>query len=395
MWFDRIDVQGASSLDLVTSKLSRAIIFVGSLIVVIAVASDHAAAETPYDTSPRDDQTRQLVEAAIAHGKLPGAVVCIADREKIRYLAAMGDRQVDPTREPMTTDTVFDLASITKPVATATSVMLLLQRGEIQLDDPVSKHLVEFTGAGRETITVGQLLLHTGGLIADNALSDYSAGRATAWQRICNLSLKSDPGTKFIYSDVGYIVLGELVHRVSGQRLDQFSAEHIFQPLKMTDTTFNPAAELIPRIAPTERRDGTWIRGQVHDPRAFLMEGVAGHAGLFSTAGDLVRYGQMMLRDDSEQGNVLSRETIAVMTQPHDVFRGNRTLGWDHSSPYSRNGGAMRSPSAYGHGGFTGTVLWIDPETEMIFVFLSSRLHPDGEGEVNTLAGEIATIWQH
>ena len=180
---------------------------------------------------------------------------------------------------------------------------------------------------------------------------------------------------------------------MSGQTLDVFAAEQVFRPLGMMETTYNPGPDLSARAAPTERRGDDWMRGEVHDPRAFRLGGVAGHAGLFSTAGDLVTYGQMMLQQgQSGAAKILSPRAFSMMTRPREIPRGTRTFGWDHRTGYSRNRGKSLSESAFGHGGFTGTVIWIDPEKQLVFVFLSNRLHPDGKGTVNGLAGEIATL---
>ena len=184
----------------------------------------------------------------------------------------------------MTTDTVFDMASLTKPIATATSVMILVERGKLRLDDPVAKYLPDFAQQGKDKITIEQLLTHQGGLLPDNAVKDYLDGPEKAWRRIDALKLQYTPGTKFVYTDVGFLVLGELVHRVSGQPVDEFARDNIFRPLGMSETGYLPAEELRQRAAPTEQRDRKWIQGEVHDPRAFHLGGVAGHAGLFSTA---------------------------------------------------------------------------------------------------------------
>jgi CubicO group peptidase (beta-lactamase class C family) len=331
------------------------------------------------------------VRQAIERGDLPGAVVCLADSKHIRYLKAFGDRDVEPANVVLRTDTIFDLASITKPVATASSVMLLQQQGKLAVEDPVVKYLPEFGSEGKEAITIRHCLLHTSGLTPDNSLRDYDHGAEEAWRRICALPLRSKPGERFAYSDVGFIVLGKVVGRVAGMSLDRFAEDNIFKPLGMSETVFNPGRSLRVRAAPTEKREGDWIRGEVHDPRSFRLDGVAGHAGLFSSAHDLVRFGQSLLAASRGRGAVFERSAFERMTRPHDIGRGTRTLGWDHRSPYSRNRGSALSESAFGHGGFTGTVFWIDPEKDLIFVFLSSRLHPDGKGSVNTLAGEILT----
>ena len=351
------------------------------------------------DSTPLDHKAiERIVQQGIAEGQMPGAVVVIASRNRILYQRAFGDRSMEPTRQPMTLDTVFDLASLTKPLVTATSVMRLVQAGKIEIDQPVCNDLPEFGTHGKQFITVSDLLLHTGGLTPDNALADYQDGPGKAWERICALKPISGRGERFAYSDVGFIVLGMLVQRVSGKSLDQFVVEEVFHPLGMDQTMYNPTESMKQRAAPTEKRDGRWLVGHVHDPRAHQLGGVAGHAGLFSTAEDLVKYGQMMLGQGRlGQGRlgkvtILEKDTFLQMTQPRKVPRGTRTLGWDHRSPYSIHRGDCLSDAAFGHGGFTGTVLWIDPEQDRVFLFLSNRLHPDGQGSINRLAGKIASL---
>jgi len=339
-----------------------------------------------------DAAITELVEKGILDGQMAGAVVLVANHDSILYEKAFGYRLQSDHAERMTKDTIFDLASITKPVATATAVMHLVQEGKVALDQPASKYLPEFTGHGKESILVSELMLHTAGLIPDNSLKDYQQGPEVAWENICNLKMSAKRGERFMYSDVGFIVLGKLVEKVSGVNLDQFTRQQIYEPLGMKETGFLPASQLMDRSAATEKRDGKWMRGEVHDPRAHLMGGIAGHAGLFSTARDLAIFGQAMLHRGKTHPEVLNPATFGVMTTPRETPRGTRTYGWDHQSPYSRNRGDNLSDEAFGHGGFTGTVFWIDPGKDRIFVFLSSRLHPDGKGSVNTLAGQIATL---
>ncbi|MCO6455113.1 MAG: serine hydrolase [Pirellulaceae bacterium] len=339
------------------------------------------------------DEIDRVVEQGIARGNLPGCVVLVGRQGKIVFWRAYGHRQLQPSPLPMTPDTLFDLASLTKPIATATSVMRLIQSGQLTLDDRVATHLPDFGQAGKDKITVRQLLTHQSGLLADNSLADYAQGRDAAWQRINALGLRAEPGTEFIYSDVGYIVLGELIARLSGQDLHEFSRQAIFQPLGMSDTGFLPDSERASRAATTEQRDGRWMRGQVHDPRAHRLGGVAGHAGLFSTAADLARYAQMLLDGGRYAGvRVLDEATVELMRRPVPVPGGLRGLGWDIQTGYSSNRGDLFSAQAFGHGGFTGTSLWIDPQLKMFVVFLSNRVHPDGKGLVNPLAGRIGTI---
>lgn len=335
----------------------------------------------------------ELVAEGLAEKRMPGCVVCVGRHGQIAWLKAYGSRQVAPEVVPMTTDTVFDMASITKPVATATSMMLLIERGQARLADKVVNWIPEFAPNGKDEITIRDLLIHHSGLLADNALADYLQGPEIALQKICELKLQNPVGSKFVYSDVNYIVLGELIRRISGRNVHEFTQQELFGPLGMTETGYLPRAELKARSAPTEQRDGEWMRGDVHDPRAWALGGVAGHAGLFSTAEDLAVYAQMMLNGGRYgDAQVLAPRTIAAMTRGERVSSGIRGLGWDKLTGYSSNRGDLLSRSAFGHGGFTGTVLWIDPELDLFFIFLSNRVHPDGKGLVNPLAGRIATV---
>jgi uncharacterized protein YbbC (DUF1343 family)/CubicO group peptidase (beta-lactamase class C family) len=333
------------------------------------------------------------VAAAIADNKLPGCVVTIGRRDRILFQKAYGNRQVDPDRRPMTVDTVFDLASLTKPIATATSIMVLVDRGQIGLDEPVIRYLPEFWMREKRNITVRQLLTHVSGLPAETIYEDYKHGRTDTLRRLANTALITAPGSRFIYSDVGFLILEDIVNHVSGKDLATFAADNIFRPLGMVDTGYLPGPALRPRIAPTEYRDGSMIAGDVHDPRAHLLGGVAGHAGLFSTADDLVRYAQMILGEGELGGTrIFSRETVRAMLAPHDVPGGVRALGWDVQTNFSVNKGETLSRRAVGHGGYTGTCLWIDPQLDLFVLFLSNRVHPDGKGAVNPLIGRIGTI---
>ncbi len=334
-----------------------------------------------------------MVAVEIVKGNIPGCVVMIGRREGIAFARAYGHQQVEPTKEEMTLDTVFDMASITKPVATATSIMLLVERGQVRLGEPVATYIPEFAQNGKEAITVEHLLTHQGGLIPDNSIEDYEHGVEEAWKRMWALKPIEPAGAKFVYTDVGFMTLGEIVHRVTGQNVAEFAAENIFKPLGMSETGYLPSEELKARTAATEKIDGKWRRGEVHDPRAALLGGVAGHAGLFSTAHDLAKYARMQLAD----GRVGDKQffhplTIAEMRRPRSIGENKRTLGWDSRSKYSSNRGELFSDKAIGHGGFTGNAFWIDPELDLFVIFLSSRLHPDGVGNINPLAGRIGTV---
>jgi len=342
----------------------------------------------------------EIVNDSISKKELPGAVVLIARHGKIVWRKSYGNRAVQPTVEAMTVDTIFDMASLTKIVATTTSIMILIERGQLRLIDTVAHYIPEFAQNGKTNITVLQLLTHRAGFVPDNAISDYNDGPDAALKRIFALAPSYTPGSRFVYSDVGFIVLGELVHRISGKTLDQFARENIYEPLGMKDTGFKPGNNLKQRIAPTEQReDGGggnkhWMRGEVHDPRSYLLGGVAGHAGLFSTVDDLAIFCQMILSGGSYNGRrVMSPLTVARMTSPQDFGDTNiRGLGWDIQTPYSSNRGDLFPIGSFGHTGFTGTSIWIDPVTDTFVIILSNRVHPDGKGDAGPLRSKIANI---
>ncbi len=358
----------------------------------------HAQPELVGLDSAHLDRIGELALQGIQEQKMPGCVICIGRHGKIAYLQAFGNKRIEPQQQPMTSNTVFDLASLTKPVATASCIMKLVDDGRLRLGAKVVDYFPDFSSHGKDAITIQDLLVHQSGLIPDNPLIDYQAGPEVAWQRICQLKPVAEIGSVFKYSDVNFIVLGKIVELLSGQTLDEFSQQQIFQPLGMHETGFLPDEALRARAAPTEQREGHWMQGEVHDPRAFALGGVAGHAGLFSSAEDLAIFAQMLLSEgrgmsaSGEPGQVLSANAVACMRRGVPVSSGLRGLGWDMRTGYSSNRGDLLSDKAFGHGGFTGTVLWIDPELDLFFIFLSNRLHPNGTGSVNHLAGQMANV---
>jgi len=374
------------------------------LLLLLFLISPSALAQSPPEiplVTPESvgmDATRlnlidDIVQEGLAQDKMPGCVVLIGRREGIAFRRAYGFRQLQPEKVAMTVDTVFDLASLTKPIATATSVMALIQQRKLDPNATVATYLPEFAQNGKETITIRHLLTHTSGLIADNSMSDYVDGADEAFGRIYGLKPTAAPGESFTYSDVGFIVLGQIVKAVSGKDVHQFSHEHIFEPLHMTETGYLPNDELKARAAVTEQRDGHWMQGEVHDPRAFALKGIAGHAGLFSTAKDLARYATMMLGVGRlHDVQILDESTYKLMTTAVEIPRGRRALGWDAKTGYSSNRSDLMSSHAFGHGGFTGTGIWIDPVQNLYVIFLSNRVHPDGKGLVNPLIGRIGTL---
>ncbi|NOT47913.1 MAG: DUF1343 domain-containing protein [Acidobacteria bacterium] len=445
------------------------------------------------------DQIEGLVNADIADKKLPGAVVIVGHRGKIVYRKAFGNRSLVPTVEKMTIDTIFDVASLTKPVATATSIMILVEQGKLRLNDTVGKFIPDIDDPEAKKVTIQQLLTHTSGYRPDFDLGEKWTGREGMLAALKKEKLRNPPGTRFVYSDIGFIVLGEVVQRLGGNEfggstfisdsadimkvpdsfksgeiqtteksLGVFTYENIFQRLNMSVTKFRqpstggaitnsglqiPGKEFytdsktLQLIAPTENIKGQLnylgstfagdeksgshiLRGFVHDPTSYRMGGVAGHAGLFSTADDLARYCQMllnggvapapMLKPAREQGRntqlvdyaltnvrasetsadtskvvrILSAQTVAKMTAPYVVSEDGATrgLGWDMNTSFSANRGELFPLGSFGHTGFTGTGIWIDRVSQTFVVFMSNRVHPDGKGDVGPLRAKVSTV---
>ncbi len=332
-----------------------------------------------------------IIQQAIADNNIPGAVLLVGHNGSVVYRKAYGSRALEPRHEVMTVDTIFDLASLTKVIATTTAVMQLMEHGKVRMNDPVAKYLPEFAQNGKEDITVRQLMTHYSGLAPDLDLATPWDGKETAFKLAFAEPPAQPPGSSFTYSDINFITLGALVETISGQSLDAYTTERIFAPLKMLHTRFTPPAAWKPRIAPTQYDDTQhMLRGVVHDPTARRMGGVAGHAGLFSTANDLAKFAQALLNGGD---GILSSEAVAKMTQPEQppsapVVRG---FGWDIDSPFSSNRGDFLPVGSYGHTGFTGTSLWIDPTTETYIVLLTNSVHPRGKGNAIGLRSKVAT----
>ena len=329
----------------------------------------------------------QVITNAIAEARLPGAVLWV-ERSGTAYHRAYGQRALKPKPEAMTEDTIFDLASLTKVVATAPSVMLLIERGKVKLEVRVQDYIPEFRANGKDEVTIRHLLTHTSGL--RSGLGRSVEGPEMALRFACQEKPVTPPGTAFCYSDINFIVLGEVVRRVSRRSLDEFAAREFYRPLQMRETAFKPSEKLRSRIAPTTGA----MRGTVHDPTARGMGGVAGSAGVFSTAADLARFCRMMLNGGELDGvRVLKAETVRLMTSlqtPPSVV-GRRGLGWDIDTGFSRRGDVFPIGS-YGHTGFTGTLLWLDPFSKTFVIFLCNRVHPDGHGEVRKLWTTMGTL---
>jgi len=354
------------------------------------LASSALAATKPVSPPSRLGVLDSIVREAIHDRQIPGAVLLVWHDGQVMYRRAFGNRSLEPRREPMTVDTIFDIASLTKVVATTTAVMQLVQRGEVRLNDPVAKYIPEFAQSGKEDVTVRNLLTHYSGLPEDLDLTQYWQGRETAFHMAYAEKPVFPPGSRFLYSDVNFLVLGALVERVSGNTLDKYCERNIFTPLKMTHTRFLPPAAWRLKIAPTDHDEqGKMLRGVVHDPTARRMGGVAGHAGVFSTADDLSTFAQALLNGSA----VLPALLVEKMTTPQQPPTSSalRGFGWDIDSPYSSNRGELLPVGSFGHTGFTGTSLWIDPTTRTCIILLTNAVHPRGKGTAVALRSKIAT----
>ena len=376
----------------VRSSRFAAIVAILGAVLLACMQSGRAAPVTnelgPLGAPVPMHDLEAVVAAQIADGNVAGAVVAIGDASGVRERVALGQRSNGPAAEPMTEDTIFDLASLTKAVATATAVLQLAERGRLELDAPASRYWPPFADGGKAHITIRQLLTHTSGLPPGLAAQSELRGPATVLHAIGVMPPIAAPGHRVIYSDLNYVALGEVVHRVSGIGLDAWCAQNIFQPLGMRDTAFRPSHKAIPRIAPTIIRNGRWLRGKVHDPTAAALGGVSGNAGLFSTADDLARFARMLL-DGGRLGNhrILQPASVAQLLTPDGstAVEATRTLGWEVQAPLIPN--RYRAPRAglLQHLGYTGTGLWIDLVTRRFVIVLTSRLYPAERGNAMPL----------
>lgn len=380
------------------------LLLIALLLPALGVAQTAAPLATTAATNPALDfaPIDTMLNDAIAHNELPGAVIVIGHAGHVVFHHAYGMRSLEPTREPMTENTIFDMASLTKPLITATAVMQLFEQGKIRLDDPVAHYLGEFGAAGKQDITIRQCLTHYSGLAPDLDLTAPWQGKQQGLARLFEAQPVSPAGVVFRYSDENFIALGALVERVSGLPLDMYAARNIIAPLGLADSGFLPPPAKRERIAPTQyvarhgtlSNEGTMLRGVVHDPTARRMDGVAGHAGYFSTAADVAAYAQALL--DRLAGRPshfpLSQLTLAKMTEPQQPATGTtlRGFGWDIDSPLSSNRGILFPVGSFGHTGFTGTSLWIDPQSDSYVVFLANAVHPAGGHNTVALRARVA-----
>jgi CubicO group peptidase (beta-lactamase class C family) len=378
-------------------SITVAILLIGLTACGQAPQPDSRKAATPKASAKVDDSCFAAIAAAareeIDAGHIPGAVVLVGRCGRVIYSRAFGQRCVEPGPRPMTVNTIFDIASLTKVVATTTAIMQLSDSGRLNINDPVAHYWPEFGQNGKDAITLRQLLTHTSGLRAEinprARWTDYQG----ALEAIAVDHPLHAPGSEFRYSDVNFIVLGEIVRRVSGQPLEVFCAQKIFTPLKMQRTSFKPPAAWLLRIAPCNVIKGCLRWGEVQDPTSYRLGGVAGHAGVFSTAADLAVFAQMLLDGGESRGErILSRKAVAAMTKPQ-IPEGiiiRHGLGWDIQSAYSKEFNASFPVGSYGHTGYTGTSIWIEPRSQTYLIILTNRLHPRGKGQIKPLRAKIA-----
>ncbi len=365
---------------------ARPLLFV--LVLLFSLAVPVFAADEP-DLTGVDEAARD----AVGSGEVPGVVVLIGRDDETLLHRAWGWRTLIPEPRPMTTDTIFDIASLTKPLGTTVAVMALVEQGAIRLDDPLGRYLPEFRGRAFHQVTIERMLTHSAGFPAIPLNETLAGGFPAASRALARRGLEYPPGTAFQYSDTGFILLGEVVRRVSGDPLDRYLERTLFQPLGLSDTTFRPGAAMRRRIAPTDFQNGALLHGQVHDPRARMLGGVAGHAGMFSTAADLARICRMLLNGGELDGRrILKAAAVSRMWARGPEHDGARSLGWDITSPYASSMAPFFPPDSLGHTGFTGTSVWIDPASRTYMILLTNRVHPSGGGaaRIRELRGRVA-----
>ncbi len=352
-----------------------------TLLALLALPASAFAAPREVSGALDFSGINEAANEAVASGEIPGAVVMIGRGDDILLHRAFGSRRLLPQPAPMTVDTIFDLASLTKPFGTTLAVMGLVERGAIKLDAPLGRYLKEFRDKQYDEITIKRLLTHSAGLVAYPPNGAVSTGFPSAASAIAKLPLDYPPGSAFQYSDTGFILLAEAVRRVSGTSLDRYLEKTVFRPLGLNDTSFHPKAGALGRVAPTEFVNGVLLRGEVHDQRARLLGGVAGHAGMFSTSADLSRLIRMLLNRGTLDGHrIFEAATVKEMWEPAPDSGGSRALGWDVSSSFSKTMAPFFPEGSVGHLGFTGTAVWIDPSTRSYLIVLTNRVHPYGGG---------------
>jgi CubicO group peptidase (beta-lactamase class C family) len=372
-----------------------------SVLAALLAGCGPCASQRPTEDAPPPStlealrQIDAVAEDEIAKNNFPGAVIFIGQARHTLYFKAFGDESLQPTRDPMHPDTIFDIASLSKPVGTAPSILILADRGQLRLDDDIAGILPEFARTGGEPITIRHLLTHTSGLPAYMNAAELKARHGpvcpdNVLEKIASLKRLSEPGETFRYSCLGYIVLGKIVERVSGSPLDVFARDNLFAPLGMKDTAYRTPPASLDRIAPTVYKNGELLRGSVHDPLAALMGGVSGNAGIFSTAEDLARFARMLLSDGRGSGRqILSPNAVRLLTTEQSF---GRACGFDVSSAYANVKGQVIGPAAFCHTGYTGTSLVADPDSKLFVIILTNRVHPEDKGSTKRIRTQVVDI---
>ena len=345
-----------------------------------SVKDSEEQTKQPEQTSQYDfTDADEIINDAIKDSAFPGAVLLVNKDGKTIFENAYGHFSYDRSSPKVNLNTMFDLASVSKVVGTTTAAMMLIDRGEMNLDNKVSKYLPEFNNHGKENITIRNLLLHNSGLAAFKKYYDVYSTADEVVNDIMNLTPEQEPGSKYVYSDLGMITLQKVIERISGMTLDKFLDKNLFKPLGMNSTMYNPPPELKEMCMPTEY-DDFWrmrqLQGEVHDERAYMLNGVAGHAGIFSTAPDLAKFLQMILNKGTYEGKQYIKPEIVEMFVKKQSEQSSRGLGWDTKSPTGSSAGEHFSLLSYGHTGYTGTSVWTDPTKKLFVVFLTNRVYP-------------------
>ena len=355
-----------------------------TLIAVIAVCNNSNEEKSALTSGNKFEKIDSVIAHAINDSAFPGAVVLVSKDGEVIYEKGFGHFTYDESSSKVSTTTIYDIASLTKVIATTTAAMICIDKNLFNLDDPVYKYIPEFSENGKENILIKNLLLHNSGLAAWKKFYDKNLDADSIIKNIYAITPEYPAGTKEIYSDLGIIVLGKLIESVTKKWLDQFCYEEIFIPLKMDNTYFNPPDSVKYKIPPTEV-DKYWrnklVQGEVHDETSSLLGGVAGHAGLFSTAEDLSNLIQMLLDEGKYNGKQLIKaETVKLFTTKFSS-ESTRALGWDAKSEIKSSAGSKFSKTSFGHTGFTGTSIWIDPVRKLFVVFLTNRVYPSRENK--------------
>ena len=380
---------------LLQAGLAAAAFAAGRYALATVSAADGSASDAPKGFRPGGlEAVDAIVQKGVEARAFPGGVLAVGRDGVLAHLRAFGRLSYDPGAAEVAPDTIYDMASLTKVVVTTTLSMILVDEGKLDLDDRVHSWFPAFAGPAKEQVTVRHLLTHSGGLQWWAPLYKEVQGQAAYLERIVAMDLAYEPGTKSVYSDLGIVLLGAILERVSGTPFEELAQRRVLGPLDMKDARYRPPAALLPRIAPTENDPwrGRVVRGEVHDENAFALGGVAPHAGLFATAPDLAHLAQMLLDRGSFAGRrIVSRATVELFTERAGVPGSSRALGWDTPAdesgrrsstpgqPGYSSAGSLLSPRSFGHTGFTGTSLWMDPERGLYVILLTNRVHPTRE----------------